>query len=259
MLNNNRALLVVDLQQNYINENVFPRTAQIARGVEQELQHGYQLVLVTRMHVQPHGPLEVEPELPALGFEPLERALFFVKQTLSAATDEVLTLLAGHGIHRVDICGISTESCVMATAFALHGFGISGERLGSILREHRRQSGRCQDRSQQSHLPALPQQSYSALDAAKSLNTVPYDYVSCCCWVCGRPQPFSLGRCDKGRLSGPDLTSAKQCNCQAGPATINIGGILPIATPHQLTVPATDPLFRRLVARRWLGTRFPAW
>ena len=130
MLNNNRALLVVDLQQNYINENVFPRTAQIARGVEQELQHGYQLVLVTRMHVQPHGPLEVEPELPALGFEPLERALFFVKQTLSAATDEVLTLLAGHGIHRVDICGISTESCVMATAFALHDSGFQVNVLG---------------------------------------------------------------------------------------------------------------------------------
>ena len=131
MVNNATALLVVDLQVNFINEAIFPRTADVARRVERELQHHYELVLVTRKRTPP-GPLDGdEPELPDLAIAPIDGAHLFEKGTLSAATDEVIHILQQHSIQRVDICGISTEACVMATAFGLHDLGFDVEVLGN--------------------------------------------------------------------------------------------------------------------------------
>ena len=131
MVNNAIALLVVDLQVNFINEDIFPRTAEVARRVEHELQHRYELVLVTRKRTPP-GPLAGdEPELPDLAIAPIDGAHVFEKETLSAATDEVVQLLRQHSIRRVDICGISTEACVMATAFGFYDLGFDVEVLGN--------------------------------------------------------------------------------------------------------------------------------
>lgn len=132
MYNNRRALLVVDVQVNYINEAVFPRTAQVARRIEGELQHRYDLVLATRMRPPANNLDEGELELPELAFEPIEGARPFVKETLSAATEEVVQVLRQRGIGRVHICGISTEACVMATAFALYDLGFEVEVLGNF-------------------------------------------------------------------------------------------------------------------------------
>ena len=130
MSNNRRALLVVDLQINYINEAIFPRTADVAWRVGEELQHRYELVLVTRKRNSPIDPDDEEPELPDLAFTPIDRAHLFAKDTLNAATEGVLKVLRENACRRVDICGISTEACVMATAFALYDLGFDVNVLG---------------------------------------------------------------------------------------------------------------------------------
>lgn len=130
MSNDRRALLVVDLQVNYINEGIFPRTVDVARRVGEELQHRYELVLVTRKKNSPIDSDNEEPALPDLAFTPIDRAYCFTKETLSAATEEVLTVLRENAYRRVDICGISTEACVMATAFALYDLGFDVNVLG---------------------------------------------------------------------------------------------------------------------------------
>lgn len=120
---NNRALLIVDVQNGFVNE----RTKHIPALVE-ELQYRYDLVIATRFinlpdsqyrrlikwnHLSP-GSDEIE-----LAFKPKEDAVIIDKNIYTCINESFLELLRNHNVNEVDICGIDTDICVTKCAVDL--------------------------------------------------------------------------------------------------------------------------------------------
>ena len=151
MVNNDVALLVVDVQQAYVNRQQMPRTAEVAEAVE-GLQARYQVVIITQNRGRGYGLGEGEPAPSPLAFQPAEGAHQFVKVTLSAATQALVACLKHHGINNVHLCGISTEACVMATAFALYDLNFNVHVLEKYCASNNNDDG---DNGQRAHDHAI--------------------------------------------------------------------------------------------------------
>ena len=129
-----KALLIIDVQESFINRKALPYTGKVADAMNQ-LQKEYETVLITQKTRERHR-FDNRPNPSPLGFTPEERAEIFVKDTMSAATEELIAYLEDNELTDIDVCGVSTDSCVMATAFALTDLGyevnVRGEHCASI-------------------------------------------------------------------------------------------------------------------------------
>ena len=117
------ALLIVDVQERHINKDDFPRTVQVASAMN-NLQDKYETVLISMMRKKccsesDSGQLNPSP----LAFTAKLGSKVFIKETKSVATAELLAHLRAEQIDKIDVCGFSTDTCVLATAFALHDAG----------------------------------------------------------------------------------------------------------------------------------------
>ena len=110
-MHTDRALIIIDVQDCFIYEGTFPEMKRLPVNIA-ELQKEYEHVLIAMMKRD-------DKPLSPLAFEPKPSAKKFTKETMSAATPELVAELESTGVEAADICGISTNSCVLATAFAL--------------------------------------------------------------------------------------------------------------------------------------------
>lgn len=125
-----RLLLVIDVQAGFIN----PRSRHVVPLIESLLrEHASVPVAFTRFvnwrgssfvrfqqweEMLTRKSIAIVPELRA------KAADVFDKFTYSAATPEFMAHLRQHGIRTVYLCGLDTDGCVLATAFALFDHGI---------------------------------------------------------------------------------------------------------------------------------------
>lgn len=122
-----RALLIVDLQRGFLGPDTDWLAGAVAGYLERHHER-YALVLATRFVNQPGSRYETERDWHAM-MQPDETALVpaiahlveavLVKDGLAPDRDELLGLLADAGIERVDLCGLDTDQCVLATALLL--------------------------------------------------------------------------------------------------------------------------------------------
>ena len=133
-------LVIIDVQRGFINAATAHVPARVAA-----LQADYASVIATRF-VNPEGsahrrligwrrfaPGSADTEL-AFTHEPHVRVI--EKQTYSALTDEVRTLLAAAGTTEVHLCGIATDNCVLASAIAAFETGLTPVVLGDACASH---------------------------------------------------------------------------------------------------------------------------
>lgn len=123
MLKMNKALLIVDVQNGFINE----KTMHIPALVE-ELQFQYDLVIATRFVNLPNsqyrrlikwnrfspGSDDIE-----LAFRPKDDAIVVDKFIYTCIDEDFMELLKEHDIDAVDVCGIDTDICVTKCAVDL--------------------------------------------------------------------------------------------------------------------------------------------
>ena len=123
MLYMSKALLIVDVQNGFVNE----KTKHIPRLVE-KLQYNYDLVIATRFINLPDSPFRrlikwnrLSPGTNEidLAFKPKEGIVVVDKYIYSCIDETFLRLLEDKGIDAVDICGIDTDICVTKCAVDL--------------------------------------------------------------------------------------------------------------------------------------------
>lgn len=137
------ALLIVDVQECYIDKDTFPRTAQIANAMN-PLQEKYESVLISMMSGGQSNPSP-------LAFTAKPGSKIYIKETKSAATAELLDHLQDEQIDKIDVCGLSTDTCVLATAFALHDAGFRVNVMG----EHCASNNDRESRGKDTHNKAI--------------------------------------------------------------------------------------------------------
>lgn len=124
----NKALLIIDVQNGFINEY----TEKIPNLVE-KLQYDYEYVWAVRLVYLENSPFitirkfsgfEKIDKPTDLAFIPLPRTKLFVKQGYSAVTPEFIEDLQSNNINQVNLVGVDTDQCVLATALALFDIGI---------------------------------------------------------------------------------------------------------------------------------------
>ena len=98
MVNHRKALLIVDVQEGYIDRQASSRIGQVVRKIE-NLQQNYSVVLATQKFERDGQPDENEPTLSPLAT--VERAQLFEKETSSAATPNLVQYLVEHDITEV--------------------------------------------------------------------------------------------------------------------------------------------------------------
>jgi len=137
---NNSALLVIDVQNGFITSETAHLPALIAAFLRG--RHGdYALVIATRFENAPgslyetsmgwcemRGPLDtaLAPEIAPLVHE------VSVKHGYAPAMIDLVARLQRADIERVDLCGIDTDQCVLATAIALWDAGIEPRILSNL-------------------------------------------------------------------------------------------------------------------------------
>lgn len=117
-----RALLIVDVQKGFINDD----TRHIPALVER-LQYRYDYVFATRFRNTEDSPFRTlvewdgmtAPEDIVLAFQLKEDAVVLDKTVYTCVTEEFLSMLDAEGIEIVDICGIDTDICVTKCAVDL--------------------------------------------------------------------------------------------------------------------------------------------
>lgn len=121
------ALLVVDVQQGFINQHTAPILPRLAAALSR-----YPLVAAARYynpegsavrrqfdwHRFAHGSPECQ-----LAFAPPPDAFVFDKPIYNACGPELDGWLKRNGVEQVDVCGINTEVCVFVTAAGLFDGG----------------------------------------------------------------------------------------------------------------------------------------
>lgn len=121
--NRNRILLIVDVQNGFINE----KTKHIPALVE-KLQYDYDIVIATRFINMPDSPfrrlikwehLSPKTEEIELAFKPKEGTIIIDKYIYSCIDGQFMLLLKENGIDTIDICGIDTDICVTKCAVDL--------------------------------------------------------------------------------------------------------------------------------------------
>ncbi len=121
-------LLIIDTQAGFINEG----TAHVPARVE-ALQASFDRVMATRLYnpqkslfrklagwsAFPLGAAETQ-----LAFAPRDGTVIIDKSTYSCVNEALLDVLRHEGIGRIHLCGIATETAVLATAIALFDAGL---------------------------------------------------------------------------------------------------------------------------------------
>lgn len=121
--NQTRALLIVDVQNGFVND----RTNHIPALVE-KLQYNYNLVIATRFINLPDSPyrrlikwdhLSPGTDEIELAFRIKEGTIIIDKYIYSCIDDSFVGILKENNIDMVDICGIDTDICVTKCAVDL--------------------------------------------------------------------------------------------------------------------------------------------
>lgn len=124
---NRTALLVIDMQKGFINEN----TNHLPEKIE-ALQRNYKLVIATRFFNPPGSAyrmllhwnsFERGSDEFQLAFKPVTGAAIMDKGKYNGITAEMLALLNRHKIHTVHLAGVDTNMCIFinaATLFETH-------------------------------------------------------------------------------------------------------------------------------------------
>ena len=122
-MHENSALLIIDVQRGFINQH----TRAIPALVEKE-QENYDLVWATRLEYSAGSPFLTIRKLSGFGNvdKPTELAFniradakTILKNGYSAVSKEFLEELNGQNVTMVDLVGVDTDQCVLATALAL--------------------------------------------------------------------------------------------------------------------------------------------
>ncbi len=132
---NKTAILIIDVQNGFINEH----TQNIPILAEQK-QLDYDFVWVARLEYSKDSPFltirkrtgfsdVTDPT--ELAFTPIPSANIIIKNGYSAATPELLDEFERHSITQVDLMGVDTDQCVLATALALFDKGITAHILAN--------------------------------------------------------------------------------------------------------------------------------
>jgi nicotinamidase-related amidase len=120
------ALIVIDVQNSFINEQTQDIPAKIAEHIQQQ---SYDLIVFSKFVNKPGSNFERilqwkksygSPETDLAGeLQELAKAHTVIeKPTYSALKSEKLRkLLKGEGIDKLYLCGLDTDACVLATAF----------------------------------------------------------------------------------------------------------------------------------------------
>ncbi len=123
MLNDKKCLIIVDVQNGFINEH----TSHIPKLVE-KLQSNYDLVFITKFINELNSPFrrlihwhKLSPESSDidLAFEPRKNAEIIVKNIYTCVTSNFLKRLSNAQINIAHICGIDTDICVTKIAVDL--------------------------------------------------------------------------------------------------------------------------------------------
>ncbi|MBX3028549.1 MAG: cysteine hydrolase [Chloroflexi bacterium] len=121
------ALVVVDVQQGF----VVPETQAIVPRIVDHIEHArerYALVIATRFVNRPGSLYETERDWPAMADRPATdllpgvRAaadLVITKHGLAPRPEDLVPALRERDVERVELCGIDTDQCVLATALLL--------------------------------------------------------------------------------------------------------------------------------------------
>jgi nicotinamidase-related amidase len=132
---NRTAILIIDVQRGFINEY----TQDIPRLAEQK-QLDYDFIWVVRLEYSESSPFLTirkragfvdTPNPTELAFTPRPGANILVKHGYSAVTPELLDEFKKHNITQIDLMGVDTDQCVLATALALFDKGITPRILAS--------------------------------------------------------------------------------------------------------------------------------
>lgn len=122
-VNPTTALLIVDVQQGFINHH----TCHIPDVVER-LQEHYEHVFASRFINASDSPhrrfidwhkFDAESSEVELAFTPKANAVVFDKKVYTCVNKELLAVLEERHINEVHLCGIDTDVCVMLTAVDL--------------------------------------------------------------------------------------------------------------------------------------------
>jgi nicotinamidase-related amidase len=132
---NSTALLIIDVQNGFINEN----TRHIPQLAEQK-QMDYDFVWAAQLEYGQESPFITIRKLSGfndtsnptgLAFIPQPDVRTILKHGYSAATPKLLEELRNHHITQIDLMGIDTDQCVLATALALFDANITPRLLAN--------------------------------------------------------------------------------------------------------------------------------
>jgi len=133
------ALLVVDVQRGFVTPDTKHVPTEVRRRIE-AARGEYAVTIATRFENRPGSPFERllgwtgmrESADTALCDEVASVVNVVVRKTgYSALTPQVADILSSLGVGRVDVCGIDTDQCVLATLFALWDAGFEARLIAS--------------------------------------------------------------------------------------------------------------------------------
>jgi len=122
-MDNLSALLIIDVQRGFINKH----TKNIP-SLAESIQEKYKFVYVAQLEYEEHSPfLDIrkssgfsDVDNPTeLAFIPTSKSKIIKKHGYSAATPQLLFELEKNNIRQINLMGIDTDQCVLATALAL--------------------------------------------------------------------------------------------------------------------------------------------
>lgn len=123
------ALLIIDVQRGFINEY----TKEIPSLIEQE-QAKYDFVWAAKLEyvedspfikIRKHSGFSRIENPEELAFTPHSNTKTIIKHGYSSATKELIDELVTNNIKQIDLMGVDTDQCVLATALALFDIGIT--------------------------------------------------------------------------------------------------------------------------------------
>ena len=149
MKNSNEILMVVDVQNGFVNEKSEHVVDPIASFLDQWLSGGKEAVLTrfindpgsawerlihwTRLRTSPE--IDLHPKIQS-AIAGKQHASVVDKRTYSSLIDPVFELLERNKPERVLVCGIATESCVLKTAVDLFESGYTPVVLEDLCASH---------------------------------------------------------------------------------------------------------------------------
>jgi len=122
-------LIIVDVQNGFVNDNT-REVLDVVNKAKEKLK--YDVCVLTKFFNSEETSFsqilnwkrfqtEEEQEL-SVGIEKHDKVIY--KSTYSAVTDELKTLIGQNRYKKAYVCGIETDSCVLATAFELFDNGV---------------------------------------------------------------------------------------------------------------------------------------